>query len=198
MRSEEGIADRRKELRRIALAGRDDMAAEIRRQKSLQVEENLWKLPELVEAVMLFIYVNFRSEVETMPLIRQCLARGKKVAVPLTDVVTSRLHPFLINDPELDLQPGYCNIPEPKAGKLAAVEPKSIETIILPGSAFDEYGGRLGYGGGYYDRFLVNEAPGARRVGIAFEQQIVQQLPMLSHDQYLHLLVTEKRIIRIS
>jgi 5-formyltetrahydrofolate cyclo-ligase len=174
------------------------MAAETRRRKSLQVAENLWKLPEVSEAAMLFIYVNFRSEVETMGLIRQCLARGKKVAVPLTNVAESRLHPFLINDPRLDLRPGYCNIPEPMAEKLSAVEPGGIETIILPGSAFDEQGGRLGYGGGYYDRFLLNDAPLARRIGIAFEQQIVEQLPMLPHDQYLHILVTEKRIIRIS
>jgi 5-formyltetrahydrofolate cyclo-ligase len=162
------------------------------------IEENLWQLQEIVAAEILFIYVNFRSEVETLPLIRHCLAKGKQVAVPLTDVKQSRLLPFALRDPDQDLTPGYCGIPEPRQGHLAAIDPLTIETVILPGSVFDEQGGRLGYGGGYYDRFLADNAPQARRIGIAFEQQIVEQLPLLPHDKRLHIVVTEKRILRIS
>ena len=162
------------------------------------VEDNLWHLDEIARAETLFIYVHFRSEVETLALIRHCIARGKRVGVPLTDVKNSRLLPFLIRDPDQDLQPGYCKIPEPVSGRLAALDPGTIETVVLPGSVFDELGGRLGYGGGYYDRFLANDAPQARRVGIAFEQQVVKELPLMAHDERLHILVTEERIIRIS
>jgi 5-formyltetrahydrofolate cyclo-ligase len=188
----------RKNLRREVLVKRDRMPSSDRIRKSRLIEENLWLLEEIAGAEILFIYVNFRSEVETLPLIRHCLARGKQVAVPLTDVQNSRLLPYAVRDPDQDLQPGYCGIPEPVKGHLAAVEPRAIETVILPGSVFDEQGGRLGYGGGYYDRFLTNDAPQARRVGIAFEKQIVEQLPLLPHDKRLHIVVTEKRIMRIS
>jgi 5-formyltetrahydrofolate cyclo-ligase len=188
----------RKRLRREVLAGRDSMAPADRSRKSGLIEENLWQLEEIAGATILFIYVNFRSEVETLPLIRHCLSRGKKVAVPLTDLRNSRLLPYAVKDPDQDLQPGYCGILEPVSGRLQAMDPHTIETVILPGSVFDEQGGRLGYGGGYYDRFLANDAPLARRVGIAFEQQMVEQLPLLPHDKRLHILVTEKRIKRIS
>jgi 5-formyltetrahydrofolate cyclo-ligase len=162
------------------------------------VEDNLWHLDEIARAETLFIYVHFRSEVETLALIRHCIARGKRVGVPLTDVKNSRLLPFVIRDPDQDLQPGYCRIPEPVSGRLSALDPKTIDTVVLPGSVFDEQGGRFGYGGGYYDRFLANDAPQARRVGIAFEQQVVKELPLMPHDERLHILVTEERIIRIS
>ena len=188
----------RENLRREVLVKRDRLASSERIRKSRLIEENLWLLEEIAGAEILFIYVNFRSEVETLPLIRHCLARGKQVAVPLTDVQNSRLLPFAVNDPDLDLRPGYCGIPEPVHGQLTAIAPRAIETVILPGSVFDEQGGRLGYGGGYYDRFLATEAPQARRVGIAFEEQIVAHLPLLTHDKRLHLVVTEKRILRIS
>ncbi len=188
----------RKILRREVLAKRDRLASSDRSRKSGLIEENLWLLEEIAGAEVLFIYVNFRSEVETLTLIRHCLAKGKKVAIPLADAKNSRLLPFAVRDPDLDLQPGYRGIPEPVKGRLVAVDPRAIETVILPGSVFDEQGGRLGYGGGYYDRFLAIDAPRARRIGIAFERQIVEQLPLLPHDKRLHIVVTEKRILRIS
>jgi len=187
----------RKRLRREILVARDRLSAADRNRKSRLVEDNLWQLDEISRAATLFIYVHFRSEVETLALIRHCITKGKRVAVPLTDVDHSRLVPYVIHDPDQDLQPGYCQIPEPIIRKLTPLDPGMIDTVVLPGSVFDEQGGRLGYGGGYYDRFLTHDAPRARRVGIAFEQQIVKKVPLMAHDQRLHILVTEERIIRI-
>jgi len=187
----------RKRLRREVLVARDRLSAADRNRKSRMVEDNLWQLDEISRAATLFIYVHFRSEVETLAMIRHCIARGKRVAVPLTDVKKGLLLPYVIHDPDQDLQAGYCGIPEPISGRLSTLDPGTIDTVVLPGSVFDEQGGRLGYGGGYYDRFLTNDAPQARRVGIAFEQQIVARVPLLGHDQRLHILVTEERIIRI-
>jgi 5-formyltetrahydrofolate cyclo-ligase len=188
----------RKRLRCEVLAARDRLTPADRHRQSVMVENNLWQLDEISRAQTLFVYVNFRSEVETLALIRHCIAKGKRVGVPLTDVKNHRLLPFVIRDPGQDLRPGYCRIPEPASERLTALDPKSIDTVVLPGSVFDEQGGRLGYGGGYYDRFLTTDAPQARRVGIAFEQQIVKQVPLLAHDQRLHILVSEERIIRIA
>jgi 5-formyltetrahydrofolate cyclo-ligase len=189
-------AARRQQLRREILARRDNIPAADRGRKSRMVEDNLWQLVEIIEAGTLFVYASFRSEVETLGLIRRLLASGKKVAVPLTDVNNARLHPVCINDPDRDLAAGYCGIPEPKAADLNVLDPRTIDTVILPGSVFDPQGGRLGYGSGYYDRFLAFDAPTAHRIGLAFEEQVVRWIPLQPHDKRLHVLVTEERIIR--
>lgn len=188
----------RVKIRRQILAARDALSRDEQHSRSRTLAENLWSAGLLRYAKTLFIYVDFRSEVETVPLIRQCLRKGMQVAVPLTLPAESRLVPYLITDPDQDLQPGYCSIPEPDPHRLPAVDPHNIDTVILPGSVFDEKGGRLGYGGGFYDRFLANEAPHAKRIGMAFELQIVPSLPLLPHDQLLHHLVTEKKVLHFA
>lgn len=183
-------------LRREMLQRRDAQTKAHRHEKSCAIARHVLELPLLREARTIFTYVNFRSEVETMDLIDTWLAAGKRVCVPLTLPAESRLAPYQISDPSQDLVPGYCQIPEPDAQRLPLVRPAEIEVIILPGSAFDLNGGRLGYGGGYYDRFISQEAPTALRIGLAFELQVTASLPLLAHDQRLHLLITEERILR--
>jgi len=133
--------------------------------------------------------------VETLPLIAHCLKKGVIVSVPLTLAGDHRLIPYAITDPNRDLAPGYCGIPEPLK-TLPLVNPASIEIVVAPGSVFDAQGGRLGYGGGYYDRFLHTAAPQALRIGLAFDLQVVEAVPLESHDEQLDYLITETRTIR--
>lgn len=164
--------------------------------KSLAVLKKISQVEEFRKAATIFIYVNFRSEVETIPIINKCLAEKKQVVVPLTDPQNSKLIPYIISNPDKQLKPGYCGIPEPAPSHTETIDPGKIDIIILPGSVFDATGGRLGYGGGYYDRFLESDAPTAFRMGLAFELQVATAIPLLPHDQKLQALVTEKRIIR--
>jgi 5-formyltetrahydrofolate cyclo-ligase len=173
------------------------MAAGDRHTRSRLAVKNFLQLPELQRWSTLFIYVNFRSELETVELIHQCLVRGKRVAVPLVNAAENVMVPLLIKDPEKDLAPGYYGIPEPDPRKSLRVAAREIDAAVIPGSVFDVNGGRLGYGGGYYDRFLVNDAPRAKRVGFAFELQVVEGVPLEPHDQLLDILVTEDRTIKI-
>lgn len=191
------MQNKRNTLRNEVLAQRDALTTEQRHMKSLAVLEKIWQVEEFRKAATIFIYVNFRSEVETLPLISQCLAGKKRVAVPLTDKKNNRLVPYGIRDPGRQLKPGYCGIPEPVPAHSEPIDPGLIDAIILPGSVFDAAGGRLGYGGGYYDRFLESAAPAAFRIGLAFEMQIVAAVPLLPHDQKLQTLVTENRIIKV-
>lgn len=165
---------------------------------SCAIVQKLLLLQELTTRRTIFIYVDFRSEVETHLLITELLRRGKRVVVPVTLVKEKRLLPVEIRDLEKDLVRGYCSIPEPREEirKSQMVAAGEIETIIVPGSVFDERGGRLGYGGGYYDRFMAYEAPNARRIGLAFDIQVVNRLSLQAHDQVLDLVVSEKRIIQ--
>lgn len=182
-------------LRTRILAARDGLPAEKRRQKSQRISERLLALPEFAEARSVFAYVSFRSEVETRDLIAHCLKKGVVVSVPLTLVQEHRLLPYAVIDPGRDLAPGYCGILEPLP-TLSLVDPAAIEAVIVPGSVFDARGGRLGYGGGYYDRFL-QAAPQALRIGLAFDLQVAAAVPLESHDEQLDYLITETRTIHL-
>lgn len=192
-----GMNEDRQDLRRRILGARDRVSSDERHEKSVFVMNNFFGLPEIEHWSTLFIYVNFRSEVETMELIKRCLDQGIRVAVPLVDAKAAKMIPLLIKDPKQDLAPGYYDIPEPDPLKTTRVDAEEIDAAIIPGSVFDIYGGRLGYGGGYYDRFLVNDAPQAKRIGFAFEVQLVEKVPVEPHDQPLDILITEKRIVNI-
>lgn len=189
----------RHDLRKRILGARDRLSDNDRHEKSVSVMNNFLGLPELQQWTTLFMYVNFRSEVETVELIMGLLRQqGMRVAVPLVDASAVSMIPLLIEDPEKDLAPGYYNIPEPDPRKSLRLKAIEIDAAIIPGSVFDIHGGRLGYGGGYYDRFLANDAPQARRIGFAFELQLVDKVPLEPHDQPLDILITEKRIVNIS
>jgi 5-formyltetrahydrofolate cyclo-ligase len=191
------VNDERQMLRNKILGARDLLSASERHEKSSSAIQNFWSLPEMKRWSTLFVYVNFRSELETLELIRLCLSQGKRVAVPLVDASTVSMIPLLIQDPEKDLVSGYYGIPEPDPQKSPRVAPREIDAAVIPGSVFDIQGGRLGYGGGYYDRFLVNDAPQAKRIGLAFEMQVVEKVPVEPHDQPLDILITEKGIVNL-
>ena len=189
------MLENRRDLRKKILGARDRLDVVDRRQKSFAILNSFWALQEKYQWKTLFIYVNFRSEVETLELIKRCLRQKIRVAVPLVHADTKGMIPLLIRDTEQDLAPGYYGIPEPDPRKSLRVDAAEIDAAIIPGSVFDIHGGRLGYGGGYYDRFLVGEAPQAKRIGFAFEMQLVDRVPLEPHDQPLDILVTEKRVV---
>lgn len=183
-------------LRKKILAERDAIDPGVLKNMSSLIEANIFKIDTFREASTFFVYVNFRSEVETTEIIKRLLVNKKKVTVPITHVKEKRIDAIHITQPEEELVPGYCNILEPKKDIWISkkVEPQEIEVILLPGSVFDEQGGRFGYGGGFYDRFLASN-PNAVRIGIAFDLQVVKKVPLQDHDELLDYVVTEQRII---
>ncbi len=197
MKTTESMEDTtRNRLRKECLADRDLQDPSQRQKKSQEIQAQLLRQPFINKASHLFIYVHFRSEVETLALIEHCLAQGKKVSVPVTLRKESRLLAVQITDPGCQLVPGCFGIPEPTKEQIARamIDPADIDAVVVPGSVFDALGGRLGYGGGYYDRFLPQEAPQARRIGLAYALQIVKQVPMEPHDQYMDMIITEEKI----
>lgn len=185
----------RKNLRKRVLQARDLIPEQERNRKSTEITERVLNLKDFQSSRSVFIYVGFRSEVSTTGLIRRAITMGKKVSVPLSVIEGHLLIPYQITDPEKELQPGYCSIPEPDPNSANPIDPAEIDLIVLPGSVFDPRGGRLGYGGGYYDRFISRQASLAVRVGIAFEEQVVTSVPVEKHDQPVDILVTEKRVV---
>jgi len=184
-------------LRKDTLAQRDLLSRSQQIEYSNRIMKRIVRMDQFQEAVTIFIYVDFRSEVITGPLIEYILESGKNVVVPVTLVREKDLLAVSITDPTRELVPGYCSIPEPIMGirESQAVSPDIIDIIFLPGSVFDERGGRMGYGGGYYDRFVSAKAPQALRVGLAYELQMVQHAPLQDHDEFLDFIVTEERTV---
>ena len=184
-------------LRKDTLIKRDQLPSIEKRDLSQLIMDRVLSMAQFQSAATVFIYVDFRSEVATRPLIDHMLKCGKKVVVPVTLVQNKDLLAVSITDPDKELAPGYCSIPEPivEIHEKQMLSPDLIDIIFLPGSVFDERGGRMGYGGGYYDRFVSAKAPQAVRVGLAYELQMVQSAPLQVHDEFLDFIVTEKRII---
>ena len=186
----------RKALRRSALELRDTLSEEALQEKSSSATRNLLSLASVRKAEVIFVYMHFRSEVRTREFIEGCLLASKVIAVPVTLPEVSQIKAVQITDPENDVEPGYCLIPEPKNDIIddKTVDPGQIDIVVVPGSVFDAQGGRLGYGGGFYDRFLSERAPRAIRIGLAYELQMTDEVPTESHDQFMDYVVTEKKI----
>ena len=189
MRTVTPAADDRGVLRRRARRIRDGIPAAARARLSAQVCARARRLLTAAGAHTVMVYVSFRSEVETAGLIDE-LRRTHRVAAPRV-AAAGRMHAMLLSDQPLVRSRLGIMEPPPTA---ALVEPASIDAVLVPGLAFDAAGYRLGYGGGYYDRFLARCAR-ALRIGLAFEAQIVDSVRPHAHDQPLHHVVTERRVI---
>ncbi|MFT5727200.1 MAG: 5-formyltetrahydrofolate cyclo-ligase [Desulforhopalus sp.] len=179
-------------LRQDTLKSRNSLTESEITTRSENICESILKLPEIINSKTIFVYVSFRSEVSTFKLIERLIAHGKTVTVPITRVKDKRLDAIKIKNVTSDLEPGYCDIPEPTniLCKTNIIDPSEINAILLPGSVFDKRGGRFGYGGGYYDRFVSN-IPNAVRIGLAFDLQVVEQIPLQPHDEILDYVMTE-------
>jgi 5-formyltetrahydrofolate cyclo-ligase len=184
------------ELRAAVLARRDALLPEEIAEKSRAAGERLRSLPEFAAARLVMFFLTFGSEVDTLPMVRQALADGKRVAAPRVERTSRRLLPCEVTDPEADLGPGAYGIREPKAG-CVALALDEIDLVLVPAAAWGEDGYRVGYGGGYFDRFL-SQAKGAWRVGIGLQVQVVPEVPHGPHDLPVDILVTEAGVRRFA
>lgn len=144
---------------------------------------------------VLFTYLPFRTEVDIRPLIEWCWKQGIRVAVPKTaSNRTMRLH--IISD-FTETEKGAMGIPEPLDSTLLLEDLSQIGAVLVPGVAFDRTLGRLGYGGGYYDRFFedVRKRCGSlpKLIAAAFDVQVLDEVPMEEHDVRVDRLFTESR-----
>jgi len=138
------------------------------------------------------VYVPKPPEVDTMPLIRYLLQQGIRVVVPIIERETRTLRLSCLEDPG-DLVISTFSVPEP-TGKEIPVCGEDLEVVIVPLLAFDRAGHRLGYGAGYYDRFL-SSYPQAKKIGVAFSCQEIKSVPNDDNDVAMDLIVTEREII---
>lgn len=181
---------RKEVLRRERLALRDALPEDARQQMDRQRWRLLAEHPLYRQAERIFTYVSYRSEADTRSLIACALESGRQVAVPR---VREREMDFFVIRGMGDLSEGFRGIPEPRGTEdsLAVPSAHSRDLMILPGAAFDRRGGRIGYGGGFYDRFL-SKYPHAATLALAYEVQVADSIPMQAHDIRVDALLTEE------
>ncbi|MBP1930048.1 5-formyltetrahydrofolate cyclo-ligase [Ammoniphilus resinae] len=184
----------KKHIRKEMTAKRNNLNPAERAEKSRLIRHHLLTFEPFQKAQVIFTFIPFGSEVDLSPLIQES---GKKWLVPKTMVEQKRMDTYLF--PGWDaLTVGVYGIREPDPATAVPVDPKEIELVLVPGLAFDPKGGRLGYGGGYYDRFLAQLSKVPLLAGICFSEQIVPNLPIEAHDIRMDYLISDKGIIVIS
>ncbi len=186
-------------LRKKILAERDALPRAEIRERSNRAVKRLESLPAFRNSLFPLFFISFRSEINTHQLIKARLTLGLPVLVPRSIISERRLEIFKIRQWDSDLEPGAYGILEPREGRAERISnPAIIDTVLVPGSVFDRQCGRYGYGGGFYDRFLERDAPGAVRIGLAFHFQVMDHIPLKPHDQRLDMIVTDRETIACS
>lgn len=184
--------EKKKQIRKITMQNRLLMSQKEVLEKSKEITKMVLELPEYQQADTIFCYVDFRNEVRTREIIEDAWKQNKKVAVPK---VEGQVMNFYQVRRWTDLKEGYMKILESKE-ECVKIEVQTEDMLmIMPGVAFDEKCNRIGYGGGYYDRYLA-ERDEICKIALAFENQIYQELPCEEHDLKPDFVVTEKRRIR--
>lgn len=140
------------------------------------------------EAKVIFIFVSFRSEVDTHRIIRKALEDGKVVGVPKVASKAEGMKVFRIDRME-DLEAGYFGVLEPKEG-CPEIPSGDIDLIVMPGAAFDREGGRMGYGQGFYDRYIAEAGREIRKVALAYRMQVMDKVPMDENDMRVDDIIT--------
>jgi 5-formyltetrahydrofolate cyclo-ligase len=179
-------------LRREILARRDALAPAARARLSAAALARVAALEAFRRARVVLGYASFGSELDTRPFLRGVLADGRTLVLPRVERAARRLALHQVRDLEVDLQPGAWGIPEPTPARCRAAAADEIDFVLVPGVVFDKGGGRVGYGGGYYDRLLATwPDPAPLLVAAAFELQVVEAVPTLATDRRVDLVVTE-------
>ncbi len=192
------VEEQRKEaIRRRILWERDQLSAEERLDKSNIISVRVVQTWEFQQAGSVMLYASFGSEVDTNWLMQATLEADKRLILPRVNIATHSLDLYYITDPAQQLAPGIWDIREPIVAQCEPTSLAEVDCVIAPGIAFDKWGGRLGYGGGYYDRLLnsLTAAQAHVSLGLGYELQIVQEIPVGFFDARVAVIATELRLV---
>jgi 5-formyltetrahydrofolate cyclo-ligase len=186
------LRQRKRAIRREVIERRDAMPPSERAAASRRIADRLMELPEVREATTVMAFWSFGSEVETAPALERLERAGKRIVLPRVEgehVVAVR---YALGD---EVAAAAFGAMEPTGTALVA--PDEVDVVITPGVAFDREGRRVGYGGGFYDRFLPRTRQDVSSVAVAFDLQVLDEpLPTGSFDRPVDAIVTQSEVIR--
>ncbi len=183
----------KREIRKRLIGLRNAIPREEIEEKSHAIQQRVMGLEAVRSASTLMVYLSFGSEVDLDGLIRWCWEEGKRIVVPVCRPENRALTACRIDGFD-ELETGHYGIRAPKAGLIRPLPGGEIDVILVPAVAFDRRGYRIGYGGGYYDRFLP-QAPQAAKIGVAFASQVIKEIPVDGYDLPVDMIVTESEVI---
>ena len=210
--------DEKKEIRAEVSAKKKALSMEEVERQSMELKERFCQLSAYQEAECIFAFMSYNEEVRTMPIIEQAWADGQRVAVPKTyasgekknskgEAIPDFMECIYIRSMD-DCVEGYMGIPEPKddicgldeAGDLdlskAQVAEEKKVLLLMPGLAFDRTGNRIGYGGGFYDKYLHHHRDVAfTTVALCFDFQVYDKIPTKAHDEKMDLIISPAEVI---
>ena len=191
------IKERKKRLRKEIIDTRNNLSITERFEATKKIKDALFSLPEFKDAKSVHFFVSFGSEVITSEMIKDAIKMGKSVVVPFVDREKKELRLSELKDFFKELEAGYWGILEPKKEYRREASIDDVDLMVMPGVAFDEGGRRLGYGMAFYDKLLTSRKKNTPLIAIAFDMQVVHDVPCEVHDILIDKIVTEKRVIDI-
>lgn len=189
-----GASAKKAEIRRAMLAARRALSGPERKERARAIARRLGELPAWRDAGIVHVYIGaVDGEVETREIVREGLEGGKRVLCPRVRWSPRGLDTFEIGS-LADLEEGERGLAEPAPDRTRRIAPGArIDLVVVPGIAFDRKGRRIGYGAGFYDRFLAEtDAP---RVALAYSLQVIDAVPAEPHDEPVDWIVTEEETI---
>lgn len=193
--NEKDLKSKKKELRDYHLNLRNKLSKKEIEEKSLKVFNNIKRLKEYTNANNIMSFVPFRNEINTNIIINDFLNKNKKVFIPISNPKDNSLTISELKSLENDLEKGHFGVLEPKRDCIRTSSPDILELIIVPGLVFDKSGYRIGYGGGYYDRFLSNFKITPSTISLCYDFQLIDNVPKEKFDLPVDIIVTESQII---
>ncbi|CAI2717799.1 5-formyltetrahydrofolate cyclo-ligase [Nitrospina watsonii] len=182
-------------IRKQVLDRRQTLDPETLKEKSGCIARKVLTLQAFHRAATVLVYLSIPGEVDTDALVTAALDAGKTVCVPVIDAATGELNVSHLPGWDIGFKRGPFGIREPEDRFLKWLPVEQVDLVLMPGLAYDEQGGRIGYGKGYFDRLLDRLSGSARRVGLAFDFQIYDTLPQDPSDRRVHQIITETKII---
>lgn len=180
------IVEAKRTLRRELLARRAALAVDARDAASVAIQVALAAMKEFRAARGVAGYLAMGPEAQVHALLASCWQRGVRVALPA--IGPDRVYRLVWQTSDAALVRGPLGISQPEQQEV--VDPAALDLILVPGVGFDRHGGRLGHGGGHYDRILAAH-PRAFRCGVAFAAQVVDQVPLEATDVSMDAVITE-------
>ena len=186
----------KKDFRSLMLKKRNDLSKDYIDQANKSISKNFLDLDLYKSSQNIFIFVSYKKEIHTHEIIKTALKEGKNIYIPIVNRKTmlmdvSHLHSFD------DLKENYMGILEPVKEDYDIVDPNIIDLVITPGLAFDKAGYRIGYGGGFYDKFFASLTNNPIKMGIGYDKQLVESVVHDSNDKPLDYFLSEKGLYKL-
>lgn len=191
----EDLREKRAELREQVEKELDGLSAKEKKAMLEQIETRLFEFANFLESRIALLYISGRREVDTAGILRRSYRMNKLIVLPAAANNPSDLRLMKIDNPETDLKPGADGLLAPNPDRCRVVPIDSIDIAIIPGMVFDEKGGRIGTHGGFFNKLIGKLPATTRKVSLAFEKQIVAQVPMESGDRFVDIIISDQRII---